>query len=141
MTGNYDSNSKCLICATPISNLLEDQRSEKLIGKHLKIIFLLRKVLNISSDKLVQFLKCCPDIDEWISVCENCEALVNQCRELYYELLKVSRNFESGKQMVIKIVKESRRSSSNFKDDDDKENEGILDIFNEVREDVNKSKC
>lgn len=125
---------KCLICATPNSTFLDNWCSNKLIGNHLKVVFILRNVLNIDRDKLVKFLQGCPNINEWISVCDTCELLVNQCKELYQEALEAKRKFEKEKERIIKIVKETW--SQSFKEDD----KGILDIFGQVREDVNNCK-
>ncbi len=138
MDGNLKTQSKCLICATQICTFPENECSEKSIVKHLKIVFLLRNVLNISSDKLVKFLEDCPNIQEWISVCDTCVKLVNQCEELYHDLLKVTRKFEKGRETVIKTLKESCFSSC-YKDEN--YDEGILDIYKDVRKDVNERKC
>lgn len=135
MTGNCDNQTKCLICATPNINFLAPHLAPKLIEKHLKIMFLLRKVLEIPSNKLVNFLQGFPNIDDWISVCDKCETLVNQCKEFYQELWEVNRKFENGKQRIVKLVEESWSSNCNAND-----NKGTLDIFKQVRENVNNRK-
>lgn len=102
--------SHCLICYKPVSN--SDPFGYSNLGadtltRHLRVMFVLQKVLNLESINLVNFLTNHPDVDQWIRLCSDCTAQVVTCETLFHQLLEISKKFEKSKQEIVNSLKES----------------------------------
>lgn len=101
---------KCLICGLKNSSgkQLKDNCDESsLISKHLHVIFLLRNILEVPTDKLVIFLISHPNVESWLSVCDTCSQMVNNCKSTYQAILTAQSKFRTAKQGIIQNLKRS----------------------------------
>src|SRR3989442_93148 len=97
--------TKCLICGQkkckgdPLRN---NDPESSLISKHLQVIFLLRNILEVPISKLIIFLKSHPKLESWLSICDKCTEMVNNCKSTYEAILEAQRKFRTVKQEIIK---------------------------------------
>lgn len=99
-------------------------QKKDLLSQNLDVIFILRKIFKVPSTQLSSYLKSCPDIGNWITVCVNCDKVVKEFTTLY-------RKWQNAKCTLVKKVKDTFGEEN--------ENFGmILDITDECRQFVVK---
>ncbi len=136
---------RCLVCYSELSShhkikskdeIRPGQNCDKksLLSKHLDVIFILRNIFQVPITQLSNYLKNCPKVDNWICICEKCDALVTGYRAIYNDMLDISRKIEEAKGGIIQIVKKSYDKPSSV---ETRNNPVFLNITDECRRFIN----
>ncbi|CAL8143466.1 unnamed protein product [Orchesella dallaii] len=162
------TSQKCLFCATPcpstftivegqVKRLKSDPHTEQchsdpsfleergvpILGEQLKVVFILKNLLQIQDEKLCEFLgkfggQLNPEF--WVQLCSTCEEAVHKYYEIFKESFKLQKRLNTiSSQLKEQIIQGSRAAAD---DDDDKVVDEELTeekIWKEVREEVIKT--
>lgn len=140
----------CLICYTTKSSLdpgspsscetVQDHITS--VSRQLHVIFILRKLFQVPLKNLEEYLSTVGNPDEWIWLCPNCTEDTENAKQIYSELLQVSRKFRSFRTELIETVKityKSRRKT-NEADKKAREEKDKNKITDEIRCAISKSR-
>lgn len=142
--------SKCVVCYCDINQCRDNgevkhevQTEKSLLSQYLNVIFILRDIFQVPRNQLGDYLGKHPQIESWIDTCKKCQVIVQDCRSIYSELLKVTRKLQKCKHAIVEIVKKSysydfveKRGCKNYDENDDSH----LDITDSCRKFVSQCK-
>lgn len=112
----------CLICYTyrpkqqhRYSETNKNFEQLSTVDKHLYIIFILRKVLQVSTEQLELFLEAYPKIENWFGLCEKCTETVHRCQTAYQQVLEAVQAFKALQEDIVERVKITSKNGSSDK--------------------------
>ncbi|ODM96892.1 putative zinc finger protein [Orchesella cincta] len=98
---------RCLICNSVNSNSLTQHENSEKIAEQLKVIFLLRNVLEVPKENLSTYLMTWGSPQFWIASCSKCNKLIDEARSVYDDMLSSLNRFRVVKQKIVRTIKRS----------------------------------
>ncbi len=138
----------CLVCFSKVDRS-KVPKQNSLLSNNLNVIFILRNLLQVPSEILIDNFKKCGSPAYWISLCENCSQLTGQAMEHHLQILELVNQLRSILKLFTDKMNESSvlldRTLSSFQDNlrDDKKKsmqEKRLHILKRTREFVTNCK-
>ncbi len=123
--GDEQVEELCVVCCSKVQlNQSVDKNKDQLLSTNLRVIFLLRNLLQVPDSQLEENLRDCGDPVDWVRLCEQCSQLTRQAEKLHWTILKTNEQLRSVQQLIVEKSKVQSPSVSQSADKKQRNGQG-----------------